>query len=449
MAVLAVAWPMAAQSVSLAPYGCPMFHCNAEATEVMPQPVVQTVPVLTANNSLGLMKAQGCAGDGARLACIYYSDALTGLGKGTLKLIDAATLQPIWGSATAPNSRDLDPASAAGQAPVVFADGRVAAGDASVHVLYDANGAVLGSVPLLGKGNNLGLTPLTDTFGVVSQSDGVLTVVNLSTWQGVGSFMLRDPVTQARISLVSPSAGTGNRLYAVGINNTTNGGWLFSLAIDPRAHALSVKATYGFVGHSGISPVVLTPALTGRGSNLILLHAPALLTDTLPQDRLVALSDNTTTLAPAWTLGLDTGLAVTPTVDQGSQTLFFQYMGDRYLHQVRLADGAPVAVFDLRAISQLPGALALNGHVASSQAGGVFTLFLSANVVAVGGWTGQYVMAFTPNATPGALLWAKRLSRTADSYTAAWNLSPSVLSGLACPIVVGTGSGLSRLCDAP
>ena len=78
--------------------GCPVFHCTTEATGVMPYPIVQQVPQVTSNGSLGTLKLQGCSGDGVRLSCLFSSDATSGVGQGTLKVLDAGTLQPVWGS---------------------------------------------------------------------------------------------------------------------------------------------------------------------------------------------------------------------------------------------------------------------------------------------------------------------------------------------------------------
>lgn len=57
---------------------------------------------------------------------------------------------------------DLDPGSSSGgQAPVLFANGDIAAGDKTYHVRYNLAGGVAGRLALAGKGNNFGLTPIS------------------------------------------------------------------------------------------------------------------------------------------------------------------------------------------------------------------------------------------------------------------------------------------------
>ena len=60
---------------------------------------------------------------------------------------------------------------------------------------YNSSGAVIGKLSLRGNDLNFGLTPISDTYGVVSQANGVLTLVNMSTWKNAGTLVLLDPVT--------------------------------------------------------------------------------------------------------------------------------------------------------------------------------------------------------------------------------------------------------------
>ena len=217
----------------VAPDGCPIFHCTVEATGVISQPLIEAVSTMTSNSSLGDLPKQGCSGNGSTLTCLFSTDNATGIAQGTLKALDATTLQPIWGSAGAAGSYNLDAASASGgQVPVNFADGSIAAGDLNYYVLYNSSGAVIGRLSLQGKDLNFGLTPISDTYGVVSQANGVLTLVDMPTWTNADTLVLLDPVTKGSLQLVSPSSGTANVLYAVAQNKTNGNGFLFSVVIN-------------------------------------------------------------------------------------------------------------------------------------------------------------------------------------------------------------------------
>jgi len=434
---------------TVAPAGCPLLHCTVEATSVMYQPIVQKVTNVTNNNTIGSTKAQGCSGNGSSLFCLFNTDNITGAGKGTLKMLDAMTLQVIWGSA-AENSYDLKPMSSAGaQAPLVLSNGWVAAGDNSVHVLYDTSGAMRGKVAVGGNGYNLGLTPVSDIYGIVTQTDGVLTLVDMSTWQAIRVLTLRDPITNGRVKLTSPSSGSNNVLYAVGNNSANNHGFLFSVAVDPETRTLKLKSTSTFTGKTGATPVVVVPSMTGFENNLVLLHVPGLIKDAEPQNRLLGLLDTAFGFALQWTIPLAEVLPVAPTIDQSTQSLFFVHNnGDATVYQYSFLSGAPINTFDIRTIGGFSSTFSLNGHLNSIQAGDTFTLLISG-----GNWSnwaairGQYAIAFTPFAAPSSLLWAKKTFAVPDIYTAAWNLGISSQPDVFCPIVVGRTSGISRLCD--
>jgi hypothetical protein len=437
-----------AAAQALAGIGCPVFHCNPEATTVMEQPIVRRVSVLTKNARLGTLTRQGCSGDGSRLACLFAADATTGPGRGTLKVLDSTTLQPIWGSLDAPNSMNLDPASSSGgQVPVVFADGQIAAGDATTLVRYDAAGGVTGALSLGGKGNNLGLTPVSDNFGIVSQTDGVLTLVNMATWQSVATLMLVDPVTRGRLALVSPSTATQKVLYAVAGNANTNAGYLFAVVFDQLTKRLRVRSTFPFVGKSGASPVVVSPAVSGLANDLVLLHAPGLPGDVGTHDRLLGLSDTGAGFSTLWSIDLDRALQVTPTVDETSGDLYFILGSDFHVYRHKLSTGAAVAAYDIRLMGGFPVNFALNGHLAAMQAGGQFTLLLAGAVSATPNRNGQYVIAFDPALAAPSVVWTAKVSSRADAYTGAWNVAPAADGTVYCPVVVGASSGISRVCD--
>jgi hypothetical protein len=441
----------AGMAATLAPAGCPTFHCTVEATGVVYQPFIQTPLIENSNDSLGSLLAQGCSGNGTTLTCLYSDDEATGIARGTLKLLDATTLQPIWGSAGAANSYDLASTATYGQVPVNFSDGSIAAGDATFHVLYNASGAVIGKLAVSGRQKNLGLTLLSATYGVVSQEDGILTLVNVATWQNVGSLTLRDPQTKEPVRLVSPSSGTANTLYAVARNPKNNNGFLYSVALKAVSHHLVVSSVFTFIGVSGASPVVATPAASGLPDNLVLLHVPGLPGDPQPQNRLLGLDDSPATgLAPIWGIPLTAALIVGPTVDQASGSLFYQDTNRPNINQISLMTGDPLNVFDLQAIGKYTHTFVLNGHLAASQVGGLFTLLLAGKNTSSLKHSAQYIMAFQPIVSPTALLWSYEIANVSGTNSAAWNFAPSSQPGVVCPIVVantGATSTITRVCD--
>lgn len=428
--------------------GCPVFHCTVEATGVMTGAIVQQVSSVTSNNTLGTLKYQACSGNGQRLSCLYATDTGAGTSAGTLKVLDATTLQPVWGSAGTAGSYNPDAADTNGQVPVNLADGRIAAGDAAVHALYDVDGLVLAKLALGGTGNNFGLTPIGAGFGIVSQADGVLTLVDMTGWQKLDVLALRDPQTQESVSLVSPSSGAGGVLYAIATSSSGQRGLLFAVSVDARTRKLVARSSFVYAGRSGASPVVVSASVSGLPYNLVLVHAPGLLGEAQPLNRLVGLMDDGVSLSPAWMLALAGPLPVAPTVDHVTQTLFYVYRSDTKVHQASLSTGAPLRDFDIAALAAMPAGFKLNGHLAATQAGTTFTLLLSGSVPSTKPDMGQYVMAFEPIDMPGAMLWIRKIASRADTYTAAWNFAPSRQEGIWCPIVAGTGSGVTRLCDA-
>jgi hypothetical protein len=436
----------------VAPDGCPIFHCTVEATGVISQPLIQAVSTMTSNSSLGDLPKQGCSGNGTMLTCLFSTDNATGIAQGTLKVLDATTLQPIWGSAGAAGSYNLDAATASrGQVPVNFADGSIAAGDLNYHVRYNSSGAVIGKLTLRGNYLNFGLTPISDTYGVVSQANGVLTLVYLPTWKNAGTLVLLDPVTNSGLQLVSPSSGTANVLYAIAQNKANGNGFLFSVAMNPATNKLAVRSVFQFTGQSGASPVVVTPSVSGLSTNLILLHVPGLIGDPQPQNRLLGLSDSAIGLQQIWAIPLSVPLIVAPTVDQGSTSLFYHQNYNPIIHQNQLLTGTGIRSFNLQAIAGVPGTFALNTHLGASQPGSVFTLLLGGAYTSAPGVGAEYVMAFQPIASPGTLLWSKQISSVPANYLAAWNFAPSSETGIVCPIALADntsgGSAIVRLCD--
>ena len=435
----------------VAPDGCPIFHCTVEATGVISQPLIEAVSTMTSNSSLGDLPKQGCSGNGSTLTCLFSTDNATGIAQGTLKVLDATTLQPIWGSAGAAGSYNLDAASASGgQVPVNFADGSIAAGDLNYHVLYNSSGAVIGKLSLQGKDLNFGLTPISDTYGVVSQANGVLTLVEMPTWTNAGTLVLLDPVTKGSLQLVSPSSGTANVLYAVAQNKANGNGFLFAVVIN-SANKLEVGSVFPFIGQSGASPVVVTPSASGLSTNLILLHVPGLIGDTQPQNRLLGLSDSATGLQQLWAIPLTAPLVVSPAVDQSSMSLFYHQNYSPIIHQNELVTGAGIRSFNLQAIAGVPGTFGLNTHLGASQPGSLFTLLLGGAYTSAPGVGAEYVMAFQPIASPGTLLWSEQISSVPANYLAAWNFAPSSETGIVCPIALADnpsgGSAIVRLCD--
>jgi hypothetical protein len=445
----ALALPLCAHSHTLAPSGCPINHCTPEYTGLTYQPLITTVITNIDNGSLGSLQAEGCSGNGTRLACLYIRDSAPANRKGTLKILNANTLKPVWGSASAPNSLDLDPHSAAdGQVPVFFSNGTVAAGDASNFVLYSSAGAVLGTLPVGGQGNDLGLIPISSTHGIVSQGDGVLTLVNLGTWTQEGSLTLTDPATEERVNLIGPSAGSSNVLYPIAYDSRSGTGVLYSVVVDKRGH-LAIRSSFSFLGQAGASPVVITPSISGLPANLILLHVPGLIGEEQPKDHLLALSDTGgSEFEQSWAITLDTPVAVSPTVDPGSLSIFYETGST--IHQNALLTGEPIQTYNIKTIGGYADSFRLVGHLGASQVGSTFTLLLAGTYATSKRGGVQCAIEFQPIASPSSLVWVEQIADVESGYTGAWNFAPSLQSGVMCPIAIsmkGAKSRIVRLCD--
>jgi hypothetical protein len=452
---LGAVFPSAAAGPVLATSGCPTFHCTPEATGVTSDPLLSHPTTVQSNNTLGELLHQGCSGDGARLACLFPTDAVTsGVAKGTLKLIDATTLQPLWGSAGVAGSYDIDPVTfSTSQVPLMFADGTLAAGDSFRHVLYSSTGQVLKSLALGGRGSgrNMGMTPISERYGVITQNNGTFTLVDLETWTKVSDLTVR--VEGANVQVQSPSSGSGGVLYAIAA--IANRGYLLALSVqtDPSgADKLVLRATFAFSGKPTASVTVVKPQTTGLAGNLVLLYVPGLPGETTPVPRLLGLlDDGSSTFSHAWPtpIMLDAGLTISPAVDEVSGSLFFRYITTSVVHRHDLLSGAFVEQYDIASAGGFPRSFSLNGHMASNQYGGAFTLLLSgAYKQRRGGGSAQVAVGFQPLISPTSVLWSRKISNEPDLYTLIWTTGPANNSfGYYCPIVVGKTSGIARICD--
>jgi hypothetical protein len=454
---LGAVFPSAAGGPVLAANGCPIFHCTPEATGVNGDPLLAHPTTVLSNNALGTLLHQGCSGDGARLACLFPTDAVSsGVGKGTLKLIDATTLQPIWGSAGVAGSYDIDPVTfSTAQAPLMFADGSLAAGDSFRHVLYSPTGQVLKSLVLGGRGSgrNMGMTPISERYGVVTQNKGTFTLVDMESWTKVSALSVT--IDGVGVEVQSPSVGTRGVLYAV-VASGSNRGHLLALAVETDqygADKLVLRATFTFLGKPSASAVVVKPETTGLPGNLVVLYVPGLQDDVVRTNRLLGLlDDGTSAFSHAWQLPivLDEGLTISPAIDEDSRSLFFRYATTPIVHRHDLLNGSYLEHYDLAAAGGFPASFSLNGHMAANRYAGAFTLLLSGayKLGRRGGGSAQVALAFQPLISPTSVLWSRKIASQPDLYTLAWSTGPATNSfGYYCPIVVGKTSGITRICD--
>jgi hypothetical protein len=433
---------------TLAPSGCPIYHCNPEATSLIASPVIPAVLVTNQSGALGTLGPEGCSGNGTLLACLYETDTAPPDVAGTLKVLDATTLQPLWGSAAAPDSYNPDQlrASHGGQVPLMFSDGSLAAGDDSYFVHYDSAGAVIAKLQLRGgTGNDFGLTPIASNLGVISQGGGELTLVNLSEWKRLDALTLTDPGTHAPINLMVPSSGGDGFLYAIGYNAANGIGTLYVVGVSAE-DKLFVQSTFTFTGISGASPVVVTSAMSGLAADLVILDVPGLIGDPTPENRLLGLENTPDGLVSTWVIPLSARVTVTPTIDPVSGSLFY-LCNDHIVYQAALKTGAPIASFDLQLMSGVPAQFTFNGHIGASQTGFVFTLLLTGSNTASKG--PEYALAFQPLVSPTAIEWIEKISAKGLGYTGAWNVAPASQAGTVCPVIVENfnTSNIFRMCD--
>jgi hypothetical protein len=306
----------------------------------------------------------------------------------------------------------------------------------------------LAQLPLSGQGTNFGLLPVSQDHAIVAQGNGVLTLVDLAAWQNIGSLTLFDPGTQNPINLVGPTSASAGTVYVVAYEDAHDRGTLFAIVLDADTQQLDVRSTFSFKGRSGAKPVVVTADVSGLSFDVVLLHVPGLSGDVTPQNRLLGLADSAGHLSVQWSIPLSAPLAVSPTVDAGSRTLFYE--SGAYIRQNSIASGAPLQTFNLRTIGGFPASFRLNGHVGGSSAAGLFTLLLSGGVTSPGSAAGQYLMSFQPLIAPTTLLWSWKIAAQPASYSGAFNFAPAMQGGTMCPVAISItslNSTLTRLCD--
>lgn len=433
--------------VAAATAGCPQFHCTVEATGAMSQPILGSAGLLTtatpSEPDFGTLLAQGCSGDGTRLACLVDSPS------GTLKIVDTTTrptLRVVHSDKEFMPEQQLKRGWSNGQAPFMFADGRVGAGDAATYRIYDfdATPPTVASValPVPARAVTMGLTDMGNGYGVVARSDGVLTFIDMAQGSYIGVLSLEDPNGDA-VKLSSPPSASNGVLYVAATGNDGQDGYLFAVSMDGGVAPTTWNWRYPFIGTPGASPVEATPAATGYANTLVLLHVPGPGT---PQ--LQAILDKGSSATLQWYIPLARDLAVAPSVDEANRRVYFIYRHGRVVYGYPLdVDGPAPAVnadctsYDLRAMTGL-STLKLNGHIGAVQTPGLpsdFTLLLAATTQTSDSPGSEYVVALRPNPPPGAA-WSTLISTPAAVYTAAWNLSPSTTPGIYCPVVVLGGN---------
>lgn len=455
--------PSHAQAVAAAT-GCPQFHCTPEATGIMSQPIVGSASLAStitlSDASLGTLHAQGCSGNGKLLACL--ADPPPGT-RGILKIIDTTTrptLKVIHTDGSFASSKRLVASWNNGQVPFMFSDGRVGAGDARSYKIYDFTRAIPRMTsaalpwPAPQGATTLGLTDLSNGYGVVARTDGVLTFIKMARGTVVGSLSLAGQNGEPVILNSPPSASNGV-LYAVAKGDA---GYLFAVSMDGNAAPTTWNWRYANAGKISASPVDVSPSESGYSKTLVLL---AVSDSDLGTPQLLGILDNGSSATVQWYIQLAQNLPVTPSVDGINRRVYFMYQNGHKVYEYPLYVGgsAPVAnatgkSYDLQALAGMPD-LHFNGHIGAIQSGlaSDFTLLLAGTTSSSGPSSSQYMVAFRPNPAPGAA-WATMVSAEAARATGAWNLSPSSTPGIYCPLLVevGTGGGtgpgsLALMCD--
>ncbi len=412
----------------------------------MTQALVPMVTGFLSNNSYGSIKAQGCSGNGQVVACLFSKDNFTDAKKGTLKLIDAKTLNAIWGSS---QSGGVDLAWSgifAGEVPSFLPDGSIVAGDNIYLNKYDINGKLIYSIsPLPSTANNMGLTLINDGLGVVSQTDGTLTLIDLNLGQILDSKKILDMKTGEAIKLVSPSTGSLNTIYSVGKNSVSQG-YLFSIHLDPSSTRLEIGSQFKFDGPTGASAVILKPTQTGLSSNLILLHSPGINGDGL--NHLLGILEQTTSLQVLWNALLPGQLVVSPTIDDVAKIVYLVLLQDANIYSFNFADGTTAKKpINVASLLNLSSGFKINGHMSSSQTGGKFSI-LVAGSIGYGAGIGQYVVAVNPSSKLPKLIWGQRIAAQPMSGMSAWNASTYGTGNVNfCPLVSSPDMTLTRICD--
>ncbi len=427
---------------------CPMFHCNPEATTVVYKSIIPGIRIKTSNSDLGQLKAQGCSSDGKYISCLYFTDTATGTALGTLKVLDAATMLPIWGSAGALNSYNPMPTNLSpGQVPVFLANQKIAVGDNLKYVRYNLlTGEAEANAIAISGASVMGMTPLTENLGIIFQTNGILTLIDLVNWKKLDQLTLLDPLTKDPISLASPSTGSDKTLYSLAYNKLTNSGFLISVNVDTVNLKLIQKNSTQFQGTAGASPVVIKPSQSGLANNLVLFHAPS--SPNLNQDGLLAILDESDSFKVNWKIPLTSSIQVTPTIDELTKSLYFQLNGQNILYKYNYIDGSLIGQYNIQELGLFPSTFKINGHMASSQAGGIYSLLLAGSIPKGQSASGQYILSFSPEGT-GKLLWSNKISAKPDVYTAAWGFFTPIGSRIdyVCPIIVGYNNGVTKLCN--
>ena len=179
---------------------------------------------------------------------------------------------------------------------------------------------------------------------------------------------------------------------------------------------------------------MVTLSISGLSTNLILRHVPGLIGDAQPQNRLLGLSDARHRLAAI--LGytaLSAPLIVSPTGGQFKAQCHSSIIKTTIRSSIRInwsqAHRSGASTCKLSREYQAPSYECSFGCESTwvrvyASFGGAYT--------SAPGVGAEYVMAFQPIASPGALLWSKQYINVPASYLAAWNFAPS--SETALPI---------------
>ena len=106
------------------------------------------------------------------------------------------------------------------------------------------------------------------------------------------------------------------------------------------------------------------------------------------------------------------------------------------IYQNQLVTGTPIRSFNLQTIAGIPSPFSLNAHFGATQYGSVFTLLLGGAYTSAPGVGAEYVMAFQPIASPGALMsFESDLERT-RKLSGGVDFAPSSETGIASPIAI-------------
>ena len=167
----------------------------------------------------------------------------------------------------------------------------------------------------------------------------------------------------------------------------------------------------------------------------------------LLKDRLSACSDHGFSLTPLWTIALAAGLPVSPTIDRTTQTLYFVYKDDKRLFQHSFLSGARLEGL------RYPGCRQVARSVRAQRTPGVVAGRADVHTAVVG--IGridpgqQRPICARIHAERHAVVAALGQADQHSPRRLHGRMEPGAgpPAGRDCPIVVGTNSGISRLCD--